>query len=272
MNSTIATRELPTYYISHGGGPWSFIPGQRDGVFSKLARSLANIPMEVGSRPRAVLAISGHWEEDVFTVMSGPNPSMVYDYSGFPPFTYSIRYPAPGSPEVAAQVQQLLESAGIPVRTDPHRGFDHGIFSPFAIIYPEADVPIVQLSVKRGYDPAMHLAVGRALAPLRRQGILIVGSGSSYHNLRQMGVAGHLPSHRFDAWLDETLCRRAAADRSNLLLKWENAPSAREAHPEEDHLVPLFVAAGAAERDLGAKIYFEGDLMGGLALSSFRFG
>lgn len=272
MNSNIARPALPTYFISHGGGPWSFIPEQRDGVFSKLARSLANISIEVGPAPRAVVAISGHWEEDEFTIMSGPTPSMVYDYSGFPRFTYSIQYPAPGSPEVAAEVQQLLESAGIPVRSDPYRGYDHGIFSPFAVIYPEANVPIVQLSVKRGYDPAAHLAVGRALAPLRREGILIVGSGSSYHNLRQMGPAGHLPSHRFDAWLDETLCRRSPADRSNLLLKWETAPSARDAHPEEDHLVPLFVAAGAAETEFAAKIYFEADLLGGLALSSFRFG
>ena len=261
---------LPTYFISHGGGPWPWLDGPFRRQFDRLEASLADIAREAG-KPRAVLVISGHWEAERPTVQSGVAPGMVYDYSGFPPHTYSIRYAAPGSPGVAERVKELLEGAGIPAALDPERGYDHGTFAPLQAMYPDASVPVVQLSLKRGYDPAEHLAIGRALAPLRDEGVLIVGSGLSWHNLRMLGPAGRAPSRQFDAWLDETL-RSAPAERTRRLEKWEDAPAARIAHPEEDHLVPLMVAVGAAEQEAAARVYHEDDFMGGVTASSYRFG
>ena len=262
---------LPTYFISHGGGPWPWLEGDFRRQFDKLETSLGDIAREVGMKPRAVLMISGHWEERQATVQSAERPGMVYDYSGFPPHTYSIRYAAPGSPEVASRVKELLEAAGIPAALDPARGYDHGTFAPLQAMYPDADVPVVQLSLKHGYDPAEHLAIGRALKPLRDEGVLIVGSGLSFHNLRLWGAAARAPSKAFGAWLDETL-RAPAADRTRRLERWEDAPAARIAHPEEDHFVPLMVALGAAEDETATRVYHEDDFMGGVTASSYRFG
>jgi aromatic ring-opening dioxygenase catalytic subunit (LigB family) len=262
---------LPTYFLSHGGGPWPWLEGGFRRQFDKLEASLAAIPRELGEKPRAVLVISGHWEEGRPTVQSGAAPGMVYDYSGFPPHTYSIRYGAPGSPEVAQRVKALLDEAGIPAGLDPARGYDHGTFAPLAVMYPQADVPIVQLSLKHGYDPDEHLAIGRALKPLRDEGVLIVGSGLSWHNLRMLGPSARVPSQQFDAWLDETL-GAPPAERTRRLELWESAPAARLAHPEEDHFVPLMVALGAAEDEPAARVYHEEGFMGGVTASSYRFG
>jgi aromatic ring-opening dioxygenase catalytic subunit (LigB family) len=219
-----------------------------------------------------VLMISGHWEERQFSLMAAEKPPMVYDYGGFPPHTYSISYPAPGAPALAAQVKALIETAGLPSALDAQRGFDHGAFTTLFPMYPEADVPVVQLSMLQGYDPAVHLALGRALAPLRDEDVLIVGSGLSYHNLRAFGPAAKAASSRFDAWLQQTLLQATPAERSALLLHWSEAPAARQAHPREDHLIPLMVAVGAAEGEAGSLIYHEADFMGGVTASSFRFG
>jgi aromatic ring-opening dioxygenase catalytic subunit (LigB family) len=261
---------LPTYFVSHGGGPWPWLDGPFRRQFDRLEASLAGIAREVG-KPCAVLMISGHWEADRPTVQSGKAPGMVYDYSGFPAHTYSIHYAAPGSPQVAARVKELLEAAGIPAALDPERGFDHGTFAPLQAMYPDADVPVVQLSLKRGCDPAEHLAIGRALAPLRDEGVLIVGSGLSWHNLRMFGPAAKAPSSAFDSWLDAALSS-PPAERSQRLEDWTSAPSARLAHPEEDHFVPLMVAVGAAEDEPAARVYHEEDFMGGVTASSYRFG
>jgi aromatic ring-opening dioxygenase catalytic subunit (LigB family) len=196
---------------------------------------------------------------------------MLYDYGGFPEFTYRIQYPAPGSPIVAERVSELLTAAGIKAEQDAARGFDHGVFAPLFVMYPNADVPILQLSLKRGYDPEAHLAVGRALAPLRSEGVLIVGSGLSYHNLRLFGPGGEVASREFDAWLSDAM----AADptrRTELVRAWDHAPSARVAHPTEDHLIPLMVAVGAAEQEPAVRVYHETKLAGGLTASSFCFG
>ena len=264
-------KRLPTYFISHGGGPWPWLEGDFRRQFDQLEGSLAGIAREVGGKPRAILMVSGHWEESDATVQSGEKPGMVYDYSGFPPHTYSIRYAAPGSPAVARRVKELLEAAGIAARLDPERGYDHGTFAPLQAMYPEADVPVVQLSLKRGYDPAEHLAIGRALAPLRDEGVLIVGSGLSFHNLRMWGAAARAPSAAFDAWLDEAL-RSQPPERTRRLERWEDAPAARIAHPQEDHFVPLMVAVGAAEDEPATRVYHERDFMGGVTASSYRFG
>lgn len=266
------TAPLPTYFISHGGGPWPWIKDQMPGDMSVLERSLQAMPVEIGTTPRAVLVISGHWEAPDFTVQTSANPPMLYDYGGFPEFTYRIQYPAPGSPEVAARVQELLGEAGIPVRTDDRRGFDHGVFAPLYVMYPDADVPILQLSLRFGYDPAAHLAAGRALAPLRREGVLIVGSGLSYHNLSEFSPLGARASAEFDRWLTPALTETTGEDRSALLEKWETAPAARIAHPREDHLIPLMVAVGAAEDEPGVRTYHQDDFFGGITASSYRFG
>jgi len=263
---------LPTYFISHGGGPWPWLKAEMPGVYDRLEAALKQMPGQLATRPAAVLVVSGHWEEPDFTVMSGPAPPMVYDYSGFPAHTYSIKYPAPGSPEVARRVLELLRGAGFAARADDRRGFDHGTFAPLAAIYPAADVPVLQLSIRRDYDPEAHLAAGRALEPLRREGVLIVGSGLSYHNLRMLGPRGRRPSHEFDAWLTETVCGSAAGERSRRLRRWADAPAARLAHPSEDHLIPLMVAVGAAEQEPGVRVYHEDSFFGGVAVSSYRFG
>ncbi len=266
-----ATR-LPTYFISHGGGPWPWLEGSMREAMKNLRLSLEALPQELPEKPKAILMISGHWEEEGFAIMSSPNPGMLYDYGGFPAYTYQIKYPAPGSPELATRVHELLSHAGIDSLLDPVRGFDHGTFSPLAVSYPNADVPVVQLSIRNDYDPGAHINLGRALAPLRDEGILIIGSGLSYHNLRNFDARAEKPSHEFDSWLSETLIENSPEERRQRLLEWESAPSARLAHPQEDHLIPLMVAVGAAEDEPATRIYHEDDFFGGIAVSSFRFG
>ena len=262
----------PVFFLSHGGGPWPWLDGEFRRSFDWLEASLKAIPAALRQPPKAVLAVSGHWEEEEFTVSTDPAPGMVYDYYGFPEHTYHISYPAPGSTELAARVQELAGRAGIAMRTDAARGFDHGTFSMLKPMYPDADVPVVSLSMRRNYDPAAHLELGRALAPLRAEGVVIIGSGLSYHNLRAFNAAAAEPSARFDAWLRHTLLDLSPADREARLLHWEQAPAAREAHPQEDHLIPLMVAVGAAGQDAATCIYAQNDLRGGVTASSYAFG
>lgn len=262
---------LPTFYISHGGGPWPWVEGKMRDTHRNLEAALQQLPQLVGATPKAVLMISAHWEEKDFTVMSHPNPPMLYDYSNFPANTYQVQYPAPGAPQLAERVHGLLQSAGITVRLDPARGFDHGAFVPMAVIYPDATVPVVQLSLKRGLDPQDHLAAGRVLATLRSEGVLIVGSGSSYHNLRMLGPESKEPSAAFDDWLQRTLEGTHFEERALALASWEAAPSARVAHPREEHLLPLMVAVGAAESDVATRFYHENTFFGSGSVSSFMF-
>lgn len=264
--------KLPTFFISHGGGPWPWVKGMLPGDWTKLEESLRRLPLEIGTTPKAILMISGHWEEEHFTVMTSPWPPMYYDYSGFPPSTYEIRYRAPGAPDVAGRVIKLLSTVGIPVRTDSTRGFDHGVFAPMFVAYPQADIPILQLSIQKGYDPETHLNVGRALAPLRREGIAIIASGASFHNLRALGEAGRAPSREFEAWLTHTVCEVRPEERAALLSQWERAPSARVSHPHADHLIPLMVAAGAAEYESAERVYFDTAFLGAITSASYRFG
>ncbi|AYG63842.1 class III extradiol ring-cleavage dioxygenase [Rhizobium jaguaris] len=264
---------LPTYFVSHGGGPWPYITDGFRRNFDKLEQSLIEMRAELANAPKAVLVISGHWEEQGFAISSGARPGMVYDYHGFPEYLYHIKYGAPGSPALAKRVQDLLHVRGIDVNLDPTRGFDHGTFSIMKPLYPEEDIPLVQLSLDVGYDPALHLEVGRALAPLRDEGVLIIGSGLSYHNLREIrGTSGYEPSRQFDAWLQQTLVHSSPYERAERLLEWEQAPSARAAHPREDHLIPLMVVVGAARDEPGVVTYHQTDFAGGITASSFRFG
>jgi len=263
---------LPVYFISHGGGPWSYMNDPSRVAYAKLEASLAAMPAEIGVTPDAVLMVSAHWEESEFSLTAHPRPPMVYDYFGFPDYTYQIRYDAPGEPALAARAKKLIEAAGLPARLDSERGFDHGAFTPLKAIYPEADVPVVQLSLKAGLDPETHLALGRAIAPLRDENVLIIGSGLSYHNLRQFfSPRGWGPSREFDGWLGGVLLGGIPMDRDKLLAAWEAAPAARAAHPREEHLLPLMVAAGAAWNEPARRTYHETDFLGGLTVSSYCF-
>ncbi len=264
------TTRMPTYFISHGGGPWPWIEDMR-AAFGPLEQSFVNLPDELPSRPTAVVMISGHWETDVYSVMASPKPPMVYDYYNFPPHTYDVVYPAPGAPKLAERIAGLVSRAGLPTRLDQQQGFDHGTFVPMAMIYPEADMPLLQVSLRHGYDPTEHIALGRALAPLRDDGVLILGSGLSYHNLRLFGPEARVPSTEFDGWLNATLA--SAPDvRTAAIIDWETAPYARTCHAEEDHLAPLFAALGAAVNDSATRTYHQAEIFDGVTASSWRFG
>jgi aromatic ring-opening dioxygenase catalytic subunit (LigB family) len=266
------TSRLPTFFISHGGGPWPWMEAENGGRYDRLAASLRELLPQAGGRPAAILMVSAHWERPVFTVMTAEHPGMLYDYGGFPEHTYHVRYPAPGDPALARRAAGLLRADGFDTAEDAVRGFDHGLFSPMAVIRPEADIPIVQLSLRAGLDPREHLAAGHALAPLRDEGVLVVGSGLSFHNLRAFGPASRGPSAAFDAWLGDALRQPDAARREDALVQWEQAPSARAAHPREEHLLPLMVAVGAAGGDAAERVYHEDGFAGGITVSSYRFG
>jgi aromatic ring-opening dioxygenase catalytic subunit (LigB family) len=260
---------LPTLYIPHGGGPCFFMDWNPPHAWDKLAAWLGKLGESL-PRPKAIVVISGHWEADAISATGAQRPPLLYDYYGFPEHTYRIQYPAPGAPELAQEIAELLASRGIASQIDPARGFDHGVFIPFKVIYPDAGVPIVQLSLKTGLDSAAHIELGRALAPLRRQGVLIVGSGMSFHNLREFGRDPNPESDLFDAWLSEAACTADPETRAAKLAQWKNAPGARRAHPREEHLLPLMVAAGAAGDDAGSKIFH--DRIMGASISAFGFG
>jgi aromatic ring-opening dioxygenase catalytic subunit (LigB family) len=270
----VHSKPLPTFYIPHGGGPCFFMEWTyaTPNPWTELANWLMGLAASLGRTPDAVLVVSGHWEEDPIAVNVQEHPALLYDYYGFPEHTYRLKYPAPGAPQVAREVRELLAAAGIDCREETRRGLDHGVFVPFKLIYPLADVPMLQLSLRRGLDPAAHLRIGAALAPLRSRGVLIVGSGMSFHNLQIASIenARIAPSEQFDAWLAQTACEPDVQARNAGLIHWDRAPAARFAHPREEHLMPLMVAAGAAGDDPGVRV-FSGRMMG-WQISGFRFG
>ena len=265
------TLRQPSLFIPHGGGPCFFMEDPA-GSWTGMAAFLRTLADRLPERPRAVLVVSGHWETRGFAFTGAARPPLIYDYGGFPPHTYDLRYDVPGDPALAARGAALLEAAGIAAQVDTARGLDHGVFVPMKVAFPEADIPVVEMSVDRDLDPALHRAAGRALAPLRDEGVLIVGSGLSYHNLRNFGPGAAAPSAAFDAWLRQVLAPASAASRAEALRGWDRAPSARLAHPQEDHLVPLMVAAGAAGDDPSTLVYHDAHVFGGVTASSWRFG
>ena len=263
--------KTPVVFLPHGGGPWPFVDlGFDRGQADDLARYLRSVRDVPPVRPRALLVISAHWEAPVPTVTTAENPPMLYDYYGFPPEAYQVTWPAPGDPGLARQVRELLAAANISSAEDPERGFDHGTFVPLKLTYPEADVPTVQLSLQQGLDPLQHLAMGRALAPLREQGVFIVGSGMTFHNMRAFGDPRALPmSESFDTWLRQSAVL-PERERDAELARWDQAPAARLAHPREEHLLPLMVVAGAGGGDAGTVAY-AGTMMG-VRISAFQWG
>jgi aromatic ring-opening dioxygenase catalytic subunit (LigB family) len=243
-------------------------PGAPD-LWSKMEAYLRGILASLPERPRAILVISGHWEAPRPTLNVAARPNLLFDYYGFPEHTYRLTYPAPGAPELAQRVGSLLETAGVQVDLEAERGLDHGVFVPLMLINPSADIPVLQLSLQEGLDPVRHLEIGAALSPLRDEGVLIVGSGMSYHNLRDFfGPRGDEAARAFDGWLDHVLSEPAGREAG--LGDWAAAPGARACHPREEHLLPLMVAAGAAAGEPGRRTY--SDAIMGKALCAFQFG
>lgn len=263
----------PTFYITHGGGPcfWmEFAPPIGPHGFDGLKQNLTDLPSRLPERPKAYLVITAHWEDTHgIAVSAADHPGMIYDYAGFPEHTYHLKHPAPGDPALAQEVVRLITEAGLAAHLNDDRGFDHGTFVPMMVINPEADIPTVTMSLSRSFDPAFHLKVGKALQPLRDQGVVIIGSGSSFHNLRTYFHGGDNGARQFDDWLTETVTQVDASDRHDRLVEWLKAPGARSAHPREEHLLPLMVAVGAAGDDVGERDFH--DMIAGKPFSGYIF-
>jgi 4,5-DOPA dioxygenase extradiol len=255
--------QLPTLFISHGAPPLALAPGEIGDFWRSLGESLP--------RPDAVLAVSAHWFTDLPLVATTKQPKTIHDFYGFPPQFYQIRYPAPGAPKLAERVQSLLHDAGIPVSGDPEYGLDHGAWVPLKSFYPKADMKVAQLSVQPMRDARWHYRIGQALAPLRDENVLILATGGSTHNLREIDPRGGPPPSwacEFDDWLGDALEGHRLED----LLDWDQkAPHAHRAHPSPEHFLPLFVALGAAGEGADARRIHRGFTLGGLSMSAFRF-
>jgi len=262
----------PTFFLTHGAGPcfWVDLPmpfgrGAYDGLARHFEELLANLPV----RPKAVLVVSAHWEAYAPTLSTAASPGMLFDYQGFPSQAYQLNYPAAGSPEVARRALQLLHASGIEAAENAERGYDHGVFVPMLKIDPAAELPVVMMSLDGRLDAEHHLAVGRAIAPLRDEGVLIIGSGSSYHGLRHIWDGQPTASIQFDDWLHDTVASDGP-ERRRRLADWTMAPSGMRCHPRPEHLLPLMVAAGAGLDEPGKGTFRE--LIGGKVYSCFRFG
>lgn len=271
MNTDTHERQ-PVLFIPHGGGPCFFMDWSPADTWLGMADFLKGVAATLPRRPRAIVLISAHWLEPQFSVTAHPRPELIYDYYGFPPHTYELTYPAPGQPQLAQQLAGLLSAGGQPAQVDANRGFDHGAFIPLKLMFPGADIPVVQLSLRQDLDPQAHLEAGRALAELRDDNVLIIGSGMSFHNMRAYGDTRFTEiSGEFDDWLTSAV-ESSPQQREQLLSQWEQAPQARQCHPPrgEEHLLPLMVAAGAGYESAGQKVYSEQVMQ--TTISAFRFG
>lgn len=257
---------MPALFVSHGSPMLILETDAPAHVF--LTQLAGRLP-----RPRAVLVISAHWETAIPTVSAAASPETIHDFYGFPAALYQRRYPAPGSPDTAARVVGLLEKAGLTATADPTRGLDHGAWAPLSLIWPQADVPALQLSVQPQADAAAHFALGRALRPLLDEGVLVLGSGSATHNLRALDWrgGGGPPadwSTGFAAWLTDRVIAGDAAAAADWL---NQSPEARKAHPTDDHFMPLPVAWGAAGTGARGTLLHDSYMMGSLGMQAYRF-
>ena len=238
-----------TLFLSHGGGPMPLLgdPGHQ-ALVDQLKTMRARL-----RRPAAIIVISAHWEDQVAAVTSGAKPELIYDYHGFPPQAYELQYPAPGQPELAEAVHRVLREAAIPSALTSDRGFDHGMFVPLKILFPEADIPVIQVALLNSLNAEAHLALGQALRALQYDDVLLIGSGFSFHNMQAFfRSTPEADAHdaAFEGWLKETLCSAtlSAQQRWQRLVHWDRAPSARFCHPREEHLLPLLVCYGYTQR------------------------
>jgi len=244
--------------------------GPPDPMWRGMQNYLAGVIASLPERPRAILLISGHWEEDDVAVHVGSGQPLLYDYYGFPEHTYRLQWPAPGAPDVARRAAELLNAAGFATSEESERGWDHGVFIPMMVAVPGADIPLAQLSLRRDLDPTAHIALGRALAPLRDEGVLIVGSGMSFHNLRARGPQVTGVAEQWDDALTDAVTDPNPQTRAARVARWAELPHAHFAHPREEHLLPLMVALGAGADDAAARDYR--DTVMGWVVSGYRFG
>lgn len=229
---------------------------------------LHSLSQRLPQQPSAILVISAHWETSGFCFTGAAEPDLIYDYYGFPPHTYELTYPAPGAPALAARAADLLRAAGLVASVDPARGFDHGVFIPLKVAFPNANIPVVEMSLDQSLDAALHAKAGQALMALRDDNVLIIGSGMSFHNMRAYGnPAFTAPSRQFDDWLAEAMAM-TPEQRSAQLALWDQAPGGRISHPREEHLLPAMVAAGAGG-GAGQQIFSE--LVMETAISGYCF-
>ncbi|KAK9838898.1 hypothetical protein WJX74_005529 [Apatococcus lobatus] len=266
---------LPTLYLTHGGGPMPLLGHKPHApLVSWLSQLSAKLP-----HPQTILLVSAHWEESTVHVSSSAKPEIIYDYYNFPPEAYQITYPAPGNPGVAQRVSELLGRAGIQHQQQA-RGLDHAAFVPLKLVYPQADIPVVSLSLLSSMDAQAHIDIGRALAPLRQEGVMIIGSGSSFHNLQDF-MRGRMSmstaddsrekSEAFNKDLTAALTDSSSSpeQRAQKLVHWDQLAEAKRCHPREEHLLPLMVAFGAGG-GVPAEVIFDGAI-GHLRISSFQF-
>ncbi|MGY4659291.1 DODA-type extradiol aromatic ring-opening family dioxygenase [Pseudomonas chlororaphis] len=254
---------LPSLFISHGSPMLALEPGASGPALARLA---AELP-----RPKAIVVVSAHWESQDLRVSSNPQPQTWHDFGGFPAALFAVQYPAPGQPELAEQVAQLLRADGLPAQLDDQRPFDHGVWVPLSLMYPQADIPVVQVSLPSRMGPALQTQVGHALSSLRQQGVLLIGSGSITHNLRELdwhaGPESIEPwAKAFRDWMIEKL---AANDEAALHDYRRQAPNAVRSHPSDEHLLPLYFARGAGG---DFSIAHQGFTMGALGMDIYRFG
>lgn len=262
MQQTKSSHTPTVVYLSHGGGP---LPLFGDPGHVELVENLKTIAASI-EKPSAIVVVSAHWETKKPTVTVAAKPLLIYDYYGFPEESYAIKYPVSGEPSLANQIASILRAKGIDADLDAERGFDHGLFVPLKIMYPEADIPCVQISLVKGLDPKQHIQIGEALADLQQEGVLIIGSGFSFHNLSAFFTPTTAESRSmnaaFEAWLIDTCTDKNIDEeqRSALLENWEQAPFARYCHPREEHLIPLHLCYGVAKRPCAS--VFELNIMG----------
>jgi aromatic ring-opening dioxygenase catalytic subunit (LigB family) len=257
----------PALYIPHGGGPCFFMDDPR-GLWGEMEAFLRSLPPRLPQQPSAILVISAHWETSGFCFTGVAEPDLIYDYYSFPPHTYELTYPAPGAPALAARAADLLRAAGLEASVDPERGFDHGVFIPLKVAFPQAHIPVVEMSLDQSLDAALHAKAGQALIALRDENVLIIGSGMSFHNMRAYGnPAFTAPSRQFDDWLAAAMAL-LPTQRSAQLALWDQAPGGRISHPREEHLLPAMVAAGAGD-GAGQQIFSE--LVMETAISGYCF-
>ncbi|MEC6745526.1 class III extradiol ring-cleavage dioxygenase [Pseudomonas qingdaonensis] len=253
---------LPSLFISHGSPMLALEPGASGPALARLATQLP--------RPRAIVVMSAHWETTELRVTSNPHPPTWHDFGGFPAALYAVQYPAPGDPQLAEQVRQRLNEAGLPTTLDAKRPFDHGAWVPLSLMYPAADIPVVQVSLPSRHGPAYQQQVGQALAALREEGVLLIGSGSITHNLRELDW--HAGPESVEPWAlafrDWMIDKLAAGDTPALHDYRRQAPFAVRNHPSDEHLLPLYFARGAGER---FAIEHQGFTLGALGMDIYRF-
>ena len=244
---------MPSLYIPHGGGPSFFMSGERKQRYLQTENFLRSIQDFLPAKPSAILIITAHWETQIPTLTGGAHPGLIYDYYGFPPETYALQYAAPGCPDLAQRAADLLKQSGVHAVVDVDYGWDHGVFIPLKVMYPQADVPVVAMSLHVSLDPSLHCHLGRALRPLRDQNVLILGAGMSYHNLANFAQQAPA-SYDFHDWLDQTL-EGTWDERTRGLKDWPLAPGGLASHPRSEHLLPLMVASGAGWDASGRPIW-----------------